>query len=487
MSIFNEKTKAQQTSCDQSQSSPEKKKSFWDKANENLDGMNRVIDSGKKINENLGNPLGFVAKGVLSKLKKLKQKDEDVRPSEEKYVVDVLKHENLEAVKADCSEKECKENLDLREEQISEMPKKESDKSAIDLFEKQLWVCSENPLYREAVREMISAELGTLKMLKSADASLLHNFNNLVLEHLRLSYENVNNESDRKNFQENAGLLIHSLVSYLQARIVYLENKKDCAQDFVDCACDDLAHVSYFILGNLTANETRIDVEGMSVSSGVGKINKLSISPQFNQQTIKNACDELRKIKSFGILTRLFFAKTEIRKEKENFYLFLAELFENVKKYRKIFGNDNRLLSQLIEHYGSIIAKEHCFSEEKINEGIGRIKVDRPDLIKKVPRMPLKFTFASFVVIVLVATFLVDCGVVYAIRNIDYFALVMVLVIMLSIIISGAVLGFTCNELFDDTEDKWNERKKVCMEKRAELYYKALAKMFYDFDKNLVE
>lgn len=265
MSIFNEKTKAQQTSCDQSQSSPEKKNSFWDKANENLDGMNRVIDSGKKINENLGNPLGFVAKGVLSKLKKLKQKDEDVRPSEEKYVADVLKHENLEAVKADCSEKECKENLDLREEQISEMPKKESDKSAIDLFEKQLWVCSENPLYREAVREMISAELGTLKMLKSADASLLHNFNNLVLEHLRLSYENVNNESDRKNFQENAGLLIHSLVSYLQARIVYLENKKDCAQDFVDCACDDLAHVSYFILGNLTANETRIDVEGMSV------------------------------------------------------------------------------------------------------------------------------------------------------------------------------------------------------------------------------
>jgi uncharacterized protein YjgD (DUF1641 family) len=367
------------------------------------------------------------------------------------------------------------------------MLKKESDKSAIDLFEKQLWVCSENPLYREAVREMISAELGTLKMLKSADASLLHNFNNLVLEHLRLSYENVNNESDRKNFQENAGLLIHSLVSYLQARIVYLENKKDCAQDFVDCACDDLAHVSYFILGNLTANETRIDMEGMSVSSGVGKINKLSISPQFNQQTIKNACDELRKIKSFGILTRLFFAETEIRKEKENFYLFLAELFENVKKYRKIFGNDNRLLSQLIEHYGSIIAKEHCFSEEKINEGIGRIKVDRPDLIKKVPRMPLKFTFASFVVIVLVATFLVDCGVVYAIRNIDYFALVMVLVIILSIIISGAVLGFTCNELFDDTEDKWNERKKVCMEKRAELYYKALAKMFYDFDKNLVE
>lgn len=485
MSNFNENAGTQQTSINQSQSgSGTKKASFWDKANDNLEGVNKVIDSGKKINENLGNPLGFVAKGVLNKLKKLKQKDNGDYSVEKKHIDAASKYENIDVTETICSANEGKENLTLCEERISEISKTESDKPAIELLEKQLQVCSENPSYDDAVREMITAELGTLKMLKSADASLMHNFDNLVLEHLRISYENINDENNQKNFRKNAGLLIHSLVSYLQARIVYLENKKDSAQDFVNCACDDLGKVSYFILGSLTANETKVDVEGITVSSGVGKIDKLSISPQFNQQTIKNACDELRKIKSFGILTRLFYAKTEIRKEKENFYLFLAELFENVKKYRKIFGDDNRLLSQLIEHYGSIIAKEHCFSEEKINEDIYRMKAERPDLIKKIPRMPLKFSFASFVVIVLVATFLVDCGVVYAIRNIDYFVLVMVLVIILSIIISGAILGFACNELFDDAEDKWNERKKECMEKRAELYYKGLAKMFYDFDKN---
>ena len=485
MSDFNEEIMTQQNSSNQSQSGSEiKKPSFWDKANDNLEGVNKVIDSGKRINENLGNPLGFVAKGVLNKLKKLKQKDNGDYSVEKKHIDAASKYENIDVTETTCSANEGKENLALCEERISDVSKTESDKPAIELLEKQLQVCSENPSYDDAVREMISAELGTLKMLKSADPSLLHNFNNLVLEHLRISYESTNDENNQKNFQENAGLMIHSLVSYLQARIVYLENKKESAQDLVNYACDDLGKVSYFILGSLTANETKVDVEGITISAGVGKINKVSISPQFNQQTIKNACDELRKIKSFGIITRLLFADVKIREEKRKFYSFLAELFENVNKYRKIFGDDNRLLSQLIEHYGSIIAKEHCFSEEKINEGIGRIKVDRPDLIKKIPRMPLKFTFASFVVIVLVATFLVDCGVVYAIRNIDYFALVMVLVIILSIIISGAVLGFACNELFDDTEDKWNERKKVCMEKRTELYYKTLAKTFYDFDKN---
>ena len=54
MSNFNENAKTQQTSSDQSQSgSGTKKASFWDKANDNLEGANKVIDSGKKINENL--------------------------------------------------------------------------------------------------------------------------------------------------------------------------------------------------------------------------------------------------------------------------------------------------------------------------------------------------------------------------------------------------------------------------------------------------
>ena len=70
--------------------------------------------------------------------------------------------------------------------------------------------------------------------------------------------------------------------------------------------------------------------------------------------------------------------------------------------------------------------------EEVINEGLEKIKMERPDLIKNVPKIPPKFSLAFFVVIVLVMTILVDCGVAYAIRNVDYYVLVMVLVIQSS-------------------------------------------------------
>lgn len=452
----------------------EKKVPFWKKVNDAMDGAKKAVDTGMSINERLGNPIGVIA-GALSKFTKAETKNDAKTSNEEKLSQGETNFATSEDVINDVDEKQAS-NEETSKEILTKNGK---DQSAVELLESQLQACSKNPSYDEAVKNMLLAELKTLRVLKTPNSLQLQNFSDLIMEDLSLSYEYFCDNQDRQNFQKIAGLLIRSIINYLQARIAFLENdKEDIIQNFVDDAADSFRSATISALRMVFAAKLNVTNAGPMLNAQL----------EFDQNSINNACEELKNSKqSFGFLTKLFIKGKKIKQEKKIFYSFLAELFESLRKYKKIFGTDNRGLAQIVERYGSEIAKEHCFSEEKINEGIGWMKVDQPDLIKKVPRMPLKFTFASFIVVVLVATFLVDCGVVYAIRNIDYFVLVMVLVIILSIIISGAILGFACNELFDDTEDKWNERKKVCMEKRAELYYKALAKMFYDFDKNLVE
>ncbi len=451
----------------------EKKVPFWKKVNDAMDGAKKAVDTGMSINERLGNPIGVIA-GALSKFTKAETKNDAKTSNEENLSQGETNFATSEDVINDVDEKQAS-NEETSKEILTKNGK---DLSAVELLESQLQACSKNPSYDEAIKNMLLAELKTLRVLKTPNNLQLQNFSDLIMEDLSSSYEYFCDNQDRQNFQKIAGLLIRSIINYLQARIAFLENdKEDIIQNFVDDAADSFRSATISALRMVFAAKLNVTNAGPMLNAQL----------EFDQNSINNACEELKNSKrSFSFLTKLFF-KDKKKQEKMIFYSFLAELFESLRKYKKIFGTDNRGLSQIVERYGSIIAKEHCFSEEKINEGIDRMKAERPDLIKRFPRMPLKFSFASFIVIVLVATFMVDCGVVYAIRDIDYFVLVMVLIIILSIIIACSILGFASNELFDDADDKWNERKKVCMEKRAGLYYKALAKMFYDFDKNLVE
>lgn len=171
---------------------------------------------------------------------------------------------------------------------------------------------------------MIAAELGALKLLKSPNTLLLQNFSDLVMEHLLISYENMDNEHEKENFQKNAGLLIRSIVNYLQARIVFLEDEDVGVQELVDNAANDISCVSKFILGVLTSNESKVEIEGLVVAPVGGKVGKISIQPRFNQQSINNACEELRKIKSFGIFTRMFFAEKKNTARKEDFLFIFS-------------------------------------------------------------------------------------------------------------------------------------------------------------------
>lgn len=464
----------------------DKKVPFWKKVNDGMDGAKKAIDSGKAINENLGNPLKILKDSLFSVFRK--SKEEEIKKDNQENVSATL---DQKIVKSSDAEKPI-EDFDknevesVDENSLNDAPdEKNSKKSAFELFEKQLQVCSENPLYSDSVKNLVVAELGMFKILKSPNCLLLQNFSDLVMEHLLLSFENIEDENDKKNFQKNAGLLIRSIVNYLQARIAYLEDDSVGAQDLVDSACSDITSISKFILGILTSNKTKIDIEGLAFTPVAGKVSKISIEPEFDYESIKNACDELKKIKSFGFFARLFLARKKIQQEKEIFYSFLAGLFENLRKYRYVFGCENRILSQLVERYGSIIAEEGVFSEDDVMDGFWKIVEIDPLLMNEYPKYPRRKPFYIPLIVVLFLTIILDSGIIYAIRDTSFFVLLTILTIIISVIIAYFVLQFIDEVYYGEmANNEWREKVNNFYKEVACVYYKGLAKIFYDFDKS---
>lgn len=451
----------------------------------------------KSANESLGNPMGkgigFISEKISKKTKDEKKIDNSVNESVREEMTCPGKKGEANSLKSSeqiLEEGKLQKNTShMAECSVKENPseevkheKKDSKKSALGTFENQLQICSENPEYSIAVKNMIAAELGTLKLLKSPNSLLLQNFSDLVMEHLLISYDNIDDEHEKDKFQKNAGLLIRSIISYLQARIAFLEDEETGAQDLVDNAANDIYSVSISILKLLKSNESKVEIENI-VGTPVGvKVGKISIERKINQQSIEQACDELRKIKSFGIFARMFFANKKIEKEKEIFYSFLAELFENLNKYRFVFGENNRILALLIERYGKIIADEFYFSEDVVINGLDNLMKKQPSIageLPKFPREPSVFLPSCIVFFVIV---LIDFAIIYAIRDFTYFILFMVLIVILSIIAFIGVIVFLSNEIYDNSSKEARQEKiNNCWKETANIYYRALAKTFYNF------
>ena len=479
-------SKLEKDSNTQLNSDSEKKEAAFTRVNENLEAIKKAVDSGKAINESLGNPLGFVKKRIFSLFENRKRGKIPIDEKKENAGLNEKKErvlENANSCENDVYEKNPYEKEKSKKE--CEINKNKGDKSAFDLFENQLRACSENPLYSISVKKLVEAELGSFKLLASPKDLLLQNFSDLVMEHLLISYENIDDEKDRKNFQKNAGLLIRSIINYLQARIAYLEDDNAGVQGLIDNACDDIASVSFFILGVLTSNKTKIEADGLALSRDGIKVGKVSVKPEFDNESIKKACDELRKVKSIGIIARIFIADKKIKQEKKIFYSFLAALFENVKKYRHVFGCENRIMSQLIERYGAILAEEEAFSKKDVLKGIKKIVERQPLLKDELPEYPRKKSFYIPLIVVTLFTIVSDLGIIYAISNSNtsYFILFTILTIIVSIIVAFVVLMFIKDMYYDDIAiSEWQEKVDAFWKDLANIYYRALAKTFYDFD-----
>lgn len=461
----------------------EKKAPFWQRVNETMNGINNAIGTMSSIHEKIRSPLGFVKNNILNKSTKQKNSDEDFVG--EKYGVKESQEKTSNIAETSANKTQHFHEKHHTYENVSkDVVKKEPKESALETFENQLQVCSENPEYSDAIKNMIAAELGALKLLKSPNTLLLQNFNDLVMEHLLVSYENMENEHEKEKFQKNAGLLIRSIINYLQARIAFLEDEKTGVQDLIDNAAEDIGSVSYFILGTLTSNESKIDIDDLAISPIGGKASRISFQPKFNQQSIKNACDELRKIKAFGIFTRMFFAGKKIQREKETFYSFLAELFESLRKYRNVFGENNRILAQLIERYGKIIAEELSFSEDVVRNGLNKLIEKQPSIADELPKFPREPSVIRVAIISFIITLIVDFILIYAIKDFSYFILLTVLIVVISIAILCFIINFVSDEYSNKyTQQDWQEKVNACWIETANIYYKALAKSFYDFDK----
>ena len=457
----------------------ENKMSLLKKINSTMDDVNKVVDAGKSLNKKLGSPLDMLKNKFFSKPKKTQdcsEKNESAQKIQNNGISIDESSLDTENTIPTSKVNDCESNVDA--------VKTEKKKTALDLFESQLRISSENPSYGLAVKKLMSAELGTLRLLQSPNALLLQNFSDLVMEHLLISYENIDDSFNRVNFQRNAGLLIRSIVNYLQARIAFLEDEDVGVQDLIDNASNDIASVSYFVLGMLSSTKSEINADGIVVSPVGGKASKLSVSLEFDKENIKNACDELRKIKCFGIFTKIFLANKKIKQEKKKFYSFLADLFENLNKYRFVFGDDNRIVSQLIERYGSLIAEEECFSRDVIIKGMEKITESQPSIVHDQPPFPQKRSFSIPACILSLIVILFDAGIIYAITDVHYFILLTILIVILSIIILSCSLMFIYNNFYgDDAEQEWLEKVDAYWRDLASFYYKALAKTFYDFDK----
>ena len=159
-------------------------------------------------------------------------------------------------------------------------------------------------------------------------------------------------------------------------------------------------------------------------------------------------------------------------------------LFENLNKYRFVFGDDNRIVSQLIERYGSLIAEEECFSRDVIIKGMEKITESQPSIVHDQPPFPQKRSFSFPACILSLIVILLDAGIIYAITDVHYFILLTILIVILSIIILSCSLMFIYNNFYgDDAEQEWLEKVDAYWRDLASFYYKALAKTFYDFDK----
>lgn len=176
--------------------------------------------------------------------------------------------------------------------------------------------------------------------------------------------------------------------------------------------------------------------------------------------------------------------KKKIQQEKRTFYLFLVELFENLKKYKFVFGEENRILAQLIERYGKIIVNERLFSKDVVKNGLSIIKKTQPHLAENLPSFPEKPSSLIFGCSIFTLILFIDFGLFYAIRNSNYFILLVSLIIILSIIIFVGIYILIDEKFYGDSaKNKWHKEVHKYWIETANIYYKALAKSFYDFDK----
>lgn len=472
------------------------KKTKFQVINENFKQAKEITDSAVAIHKSLGKPLnsifGFISKKMNKPTESKGVSNSESFASDQSTQIQTANVYEENRISSDEVTAPQKTELGEQEGQIVTKESKQND-NPLDELEKQFSICKDNPDYDLFAQKMMVANFNVIRTLRSPD-KLLGNFSDLILENLLLSYENLHDEKERENFQKNAGLLMHSVVFFLHARIKFLEQGKDDeTQNLLECASNDLENAATFFVHLSSAHKLKVGVEGITVAPGVVKASGLTVQSEFDEEKIKNACKCLPKIKSFGFFARLFSLSKKIEAEEKAFGTFLVDLFESFQKYRCVFGSQNRMIAQIVERYGNYIVEKDCFSKDVTSNGLNRLSKQVPDLRKEIPSIPKKPNILRmFIPTLIVETGFIgyaDYMIFLSISGSEWATLWGVVTVIASIfvyitLVTGSFALLESRFCDESAMEEYREKEHSCYAEQAKLYYNTLAKTFYDFYDN---
>lgn len=134
----------------------ENKMSLLKKNNSTMDDVNKVVDTGKSLNKKLGSPLDMLKNKFFSKPKKTQNSSEKNESAQKIQNIGI----SIDESSLDTENTITTSKVNDFESNVDAV------KTALDLFESQLRISSENPSYGLAVKKLMSAELGTLRLLR---------------------------------------------------------------------------------------------------------------------------------------------------------------------------------------------------------------------------------------------------------------------------------------------------------------------------------
>lgn len=442
-------------------------KSKLKSTSEAIHDVKDIVETAISIHEKLGSPIkkGF---GFLSQKigKKNNESTKEKKYSEENKLLELEQSGigNNAVLKEEQSHTQVTEENKSKEliESSTEIVVNDKDDPFTQL-ETLLSPTNIGESHEKALAKAIEAQLKVLSVVKTP--TLLSSNYNLILSALNDSIALSTSEEEREKFRRNAGLMLHSLVFFQEAQLSYEEKNHDKESE---------------ALLEIAANELQESVTSVALAAvpviGQGAAMKKIVM----KVAVEKACSGIRNTNFMAKFLQLLFKKKKLEQQRRDFYLFLVSAFDKLNRYKKNFGKNQLVLSEMIIDYKSKIIP---YTEDKTNE-LKILAEDNEKILIEKPkgRSEPGSGFVSKLIVVLSTIGVIVGFDGYLIQN--YYNQSPAFVTLLSLSICFVMLVFDIvatwriNKSVKKAKREYKEYQKEYQKEIADYYYSKLAEHF---------
>jgi len=231
------------------------------------------------------------------------------------------------------------ESKELQRQNNGEIQDIEQLENKLKDYSSKLSSLSKETDHKIVLANSLKAQLEVISVAKNP--SLCKSALDLMIQSLSEAAEEIDDEKELRNIQKRAALMTNNMIFFFDAYIHYQEDKKSNeGQKLLEKACDTLAKTTNDIFKEI-ADDPKILAGGIK-----------SIAFVSGKTLVKNIIDEglINKILDF------IFKEKRLEELKNNYYDFLIEVIEKLKRHKRLFGR-SVVLSELIHNKKREIAE----------------------------------------------------------------------------------------------------------------------------------